>query len=266
MVNTYDKTQIVINIPIKQIKPNPYQPRKFFDTTSVSELARSIREYGILQPVSVRRLGKETYELVAGERRLRAAELADLSSIPAILVEISDNDSAVLAIIENVQRKNLGFFEEAEAYYHLIKDHKMTQEQISQKTGKKQSTIANKLRLRNLSDTVKKIITENSLTERHARALLKVPDERMRLEVLKKVIERDLNVTETERYIDEEIKKLISKRRSEPIKKSLRETDYRIALNTIKKAVDMVKSAGVKTRTRQIEYDDYYEYVIKINK
>lgn len=266
MVNTYDKSLKIMNIPIKAIKPNPYQPRKFFDITSVSELARSIREYGILQPISVRQLGKNSYELVAGERRLRAAELADMSTVPAILVNVTDNDSAVLAIIENVQRKNLDFFEEAEAYYRLIKYHKMTQEQISQKTGKKQSTIANKLRIRNLSDTVKRLITENNLTERHARALLKVPDEKMKLDVLKAVIEKNFNVAETEHYIEEEIRKIITKHNAAPRKKIIRDTDYRIALNTIKKAVDMVKNAGLKTRTKQIEHEKYYEYVIKINK
>ena len=266
MVNTYDKSQKIMNIPIKSIKPNPYQPRRFFDITSVSELAKSIREYGILQPVSVRKLGRNSYELVAGERRLRAAELADMTTVPAILIKVSEDDSAILAIIENVQRKNLDFFEEAEAYHSLIKYHKMTQEQISQKTGKKQSTIANKLRLRNLSTTVKTIITENNLTERHARALLKVPDEKMKLDILKVIIGKNLNVAETERYISEEIKKAITKQKLAPCKKAKRETDYKIALNTIKKAIDMVKNTGLKTRTKQIEHDKYYEYVIKINK
>ena len=266
MVNTYDKEQKVINIPTKAVMPNPYQPRKFFDVTSVSELARSVREYGILQPISVRQLGKDKYELVAGERRLRAAEIAEMNEIPAIIVEASDKDSAVLAIIENVQRKDLGFFEEADAYYHLIKYHNMTQEQISQKTGKKQSTIANKLRLRNLSDTVKTIIVENGLTERHARALLKVPDERMRLDVLKAVIEKDMNVAETERCIDEKIKSIVFRKKAQPKKITAGETDYRLAFNTIKKAVDLVKSSGIKARARRIEHESFFEYVIKINK
>ena len=142
----------------------------------------------------------------------------------------------------------------------------MTQEEVSLKTGKKQSTIASKLRLRNLSDTVKHIIVENGLTEGHANALLKAPDEKMRLDILKKVIERDLNVAATQQLIDDEIRKIITKKRVVEKKKSVGVTDYRVAVNTIKKAIDMVKGAGVRTRTRQIEYDDYYEYVIKINK
>lgn len=266
-VITYENTDRVLSIPVGSIKPNPYQPRKFFDVTSVSELAKSIQEYGVLQPITVRRLRAGTYELIAGERRLRAAEIAGLSVIPAILMNVTDDDSAVLALIENIQRRDLTFFEEAEAYYNLMRDHDLTQEQIAKKTGKKQSTIANKLRIRKLSPTVKNIIEENGLTERHARLLLKVPEETMRLDMLKKILEKNLSVAAAESLVDEEIKKLITKRPpSVSVPKSAGVTDYRIFLNTIKKALDMVKDAGVQAKTRQKEYDGYYEYVIRIKK
>lgn len=262
MTYTEDNSK-VLNIPIRAILPNPYQPRHFFDLVSLKELSKSIKAYGILQPIAVRRICAGEYELVAGERRLRAAELAGLDAVPAIVVDVSDDDSAMLALIENIQRKDLNFFEEAEAFYHLIKEHGLTQEQLSQKIGKKQSTIANKIRLLKLSQKLRQIILQNDLTERHARALLKLPQQD-RPAVLDYIIEKNLSISETEKYINEYITGNIAKRN---IKfKGIEKTDYKIFLNTIKKALELVRQAGVTAKTKQIEHDDCYEYIIKISK
>ena len=262
MSNTEENTK-VLNIPIKAILPNPYQPRRFFDLLSLGELSKSIKAFGIIQPLAVRRLCAGEYELVAGERRLRAAEIAGLTTVPAIVVDVSDNDSAMLALIENIQRKDLNFFEEGEAFYHLIVEHGLTQEQLSQKIGKKQSTIANKLRLLKLPAQLRQIILQNDLSERHARALLKLP-ERDRPQVLEYVVSRNLNIAETEKYVDDFICGKINHRTIDF--KKINKSDYKIFLNTIKKALDLVRQAGVITKTKQIEHDDCFEYVIRISK
>ena len=199
--------KIVIQIPIEEIVPNPYQPRRVFSEKSLEELKNSIESYGVLQPITVRKKN-EKFELVAGERRLRAAKLANLKTIPAIVHEVSDETSAVLALLENLQREDLNFIEEAEAYYNLINDHKFTQEELAKRMGKKQSTIANKLRLLKLSEKVRTLCLENNLTERHARALLSLPDEKLQLKVVKKVIANSLNVKKTEELINTELLKL----------------------------------------------------------
>ena len=167
----------VIEVETNKIKPNPYQPRKSFDNTSINELADSIKEYGIIQPICVRKSKWGTYELVAGERRLRACQSLNMEKVPCIISDINDNDSAIVALVENLQRKDLTFFEESEAYFHLITEHSLTQEEVAKRVGKNQSTVANKLRLLKLSKEVKKIIKESNLTEGHARALLYISDE-----------------------------------------------------------------------------------------
>lgn len=258
-----EDNQQVLNIPIGAIIPNPYQPRRFFDLLSLKELSVSIKEYGVLQPVIVRRLCAGEYELVAGERRLRAAELAGIESIPAIVFDISDNNSAIFALIENIQRKDLNFFEEAEAFNHLIQEHGLTQEQLSQKVGKKQSTIANKLRLLKLSPQLRQTLLQNDLSERHARALLKLPD-RDRPEVLDYIVEKGLGIIGAEKYILDYISGNINHRNIEF--KRINHSDYKIFLNTIKRAVELVRQSGVITKTKQVEHDDCYEYIIKINK
>ena len=197
----------VMEIPIENIVPNPYQPRKIFSQTALEELSSSIKVYGILQPITVRQKD-DKYELIAGERRFRAAKLANLQAVPAIINNMSDESSAVLALLENLQREDLNFMEEAEAYYNLINDHKFTQEELAKRMGKKQSTIANKLRLLKLSDKVRILCLENNLTERHARALLSLPNEELQLKVVKKVIANSLNVKKTEELINTELLKL----------------------------------------------------------
>ena len=260
----------ILNISLARIKPNPYQPRKHFDTVEVEELANSIRQYGILQPIIVRRTRTGEYELIAGERRFRASAMLRLDTIPAIVRDISDDDSAVVALIENLQRSDLSFFEEAESYRYLIRERGFTQEQISIKVGKRQSTVANKMRLLNLPDEVRRAIVRSTLTERHARALLKLPGEEYQLRAINKITEENLNVAATEKYVDGVLETILAKAEREEMKKAsvtaVRTKDYRIFLNTIKKALDMVKKEGITAKTRQIENDGYYEYIIRIDK
>lgn len=262
-----ERVNVVTRIPIDSIRPNPYQPRKFFDAIAIEELADSIREYGVIQPITVRALGQGSYELVSGERRLRASKAAELSEIPAIVMEIDEDDSAVIALIENLQRKDLNFFEEAEGYYYLLTEHGFTQEQLSKKIGKRQSTIANKTRLLKLPLQIRKMILESGLTERHARALLKIGDEELQIKVLQKIIDKQLNVSAAEAYIESELYRFLENRQLKSLRdKKATDKDFRIFLNTIKRALDMVKTAGVKAKTKQVEYDKYYEYIIRIDK
>lgn len=235
-------------LPIDQIKANPYQPRKFFDRISLEDLAKSIKEYGIMQPISVRLVNGYSYELVAGERRLRASKIAGLETIPAIIVNICDQDSAVLAIIENLQRQNLNYLEEAEGFQNLIHDYSFTQEMLAEKIGKSQSTIANKLRILRLPIEVKTQLIENNLTERHARALLKLDCEKTQLKVIEKIVKEELTVKKTEDYIETLIKSnddtLIEK--APQIKRKFLK-DVRIMTNTIKQLADGMNNSGLKT-------------------
>lgn len=253
----------VISLPINYIIQNSYQPRKYFNQDALIELSESIREYGVLQPISVRRNG-ERYELVAGERRLRASQLAGLSEIPAIIVDITDSESAVLALIENLQREDLNYIEEAEGYYNLIKDHGFTQDELAGRIGKKQSTIANKLRILKLSDKVKNILLRGNLTERHARALLKLPNEEMQLKVLEQIIKKNMNVKKTEELIERELEKL-----REPEGESDNKLKYRwsinprIITNTLKQIMD---KNGIEAEYRHREKEDFLEIIVKIPK
>lgn len=197
----------ILNLHVDEIFPNTYQPRKFFNEEALAELSASIKEHGIIQPITVRKRG-EKFELVAGERRWRAARMAELERVPCNVIEITDTESAEIALLENLQREDLNFIEEAEAYFNLINDHKFTQEALANRMGKKQSTIANKLRLLKLSNKVRLLCLENKLTERHARALLTLPNEELQLKVVGKVIKNSLNVKKTEELINAELLKI----------------------------------------------------------
>ncbi|MEE1195061.1 MAG: ParB/RepB/Spo0J family partition protein, partial [Phascolarctobacterium sp.] len=180
----------VVKVPIEQIFPNPYQPRKTFDDEALQDLASSIAEYGVLQPLLVAPAEDGRYLLIAGERRLRASRLAKLNEVPVIISEYSSQQIAEIALIENLQREDLHFLEEAEGYEQLMEQFHLTQEAMAARVGKKQSTIANKLRLLRLSSDVRKLLVEHELSERHARALLKIEDEAQRMEVLDTIIKR----------------------------------------------------------------------------
>lgn len=253
-------------IPVESIRPNPYQPRKDFDKKSLEELSQSIKSFGLIQPISVRRLKNHNYELVAGERRLRASELAELKEIPAIIVDYKDNESAMIALIENLQREDLNFIEEAEGYSNLITDHGFTQQQLAEKMGKSQSTIANKLRLLKLPHEIKKDLLEHNLTERHGRALLKLSDDNLKREVLNKVIENELNVNKTEALVSNILDDLTKEDEKEDKQNIKGLISTRIYINTIKKAYDMIKESGVDAQYKEKDKGEFIELTIQIPK
>jgi len=266
-----EKNEDVKNITylnIDLIRPNPYQPRKQFTKGALEELCESITQYGVLQPINVRKISSNHYELVAGERRLRAAIMAGLKEIPAIIINITDNDSAVLALIENLQREDLNYLEEAEGYNNLINEHGFTQEELAQKIGKSQSTVANKIRLLRLPPLVKKILTDNNLTERHGRALLKLHDEQLQLKVLRLVCERGLNVKKTEELIERVIDKYLKPGKDKPVEKKVTKSikDIRIFINTIRQAIDLMKKSGINAKAAQIDRGEYIEFIVRVPK
>lgn len=249
-------------LPHELIKPNPHQPRVRFDYNELEGLACSIRANGMLQPINVRALEDGNYELISGERRLRAARMVGMAKIPSIVMNVSDEQSALFAIIENVQRQNLDFFEEAVAIERLMTVHGLSQEEIAKKLGKAQSTLSNKLRLLRLPEEMRDKIAYASLTERHARALLTIPDNSTRGRVLDIIIERHLTVAETERLISD-----IHRRRKSPKKPQTKVyKDMRIFLNTLNHAVNAIRKAGIEADTAKSETDEYFEYVIRISK
>ena len=257
--------KIVIQIPIEEIVPNPYQPRKVFSEKSLEELKNSIESYGVLQPITVRKKN-EKFELVAGERRLRAAKLANLKTIPAIVHEVSDETSAVLALLENLQREDLNFIEESLGYENLIKEHNFTQQQLAEKLGKNQSTIANKLRILKLPDTVKQYLIENGLTERHARALLKLPNEELMMDIVQKVVKLELTVKKTEKLINDTIESLKAEEEPEKKQNIKCSMSMKLYVNTLKQAYDAIINTGVDAKYNEIDKGDYLEVVVKIPK
>lgn len=263
-----DSLKNIVYVDIDSIRPNPYQPRKQFNKAALDELCESIIQYGVLQPINVRKISNNSYELVAGERRLRAAKLAGLKQIPAIIMDVDDNNSAVMALIENLQREDLNYMEEAEGYNNLITEHGFTQEELAQKIGKSQSTIANKIRLLKLPPLVKKILADNNLTERHARALLKLHDEQLQLKVLKIVCERGLNVKKTEELIERAIEKYTRAKNEDTVERKTTRSikDIRIFVNTIRQAIDTMKKSGVNAKAAQLDRGDYVEFIVRIPK
>lgn len=251
----------VVNLPMHSISPNPHQPRKHFDAISLKELSASIEEFGVIQPISVRRID-DGYEIIAGERRYRAAENIGLREIPAIIMNADDHKSALLALLENLQREDLCFFEIAEGYQKLIREQGMTQDDLAKKLGKSQSTIANKLRLLRLSPRVKKMIRDFSLTERHARALLNIPDEERQLAAVRTICRQRLNVQQSE----ELVRQILSAEKSVPTQKVKIPTlkDVRIFTNTVKHALDLMRENGVDADMQKNDFDWGVEYVIKV--
>lgn len=229
-------------IPINAVRPNPQQPRRSFDETALRELADSISAYGILQPLTVRDRGG-VYELVAGERRLRAARIAGLREVPCLIAEVGEEDAALLALIENLQRRDLDYMEEAAAIARLIRRYGLSQQQAAEKLGKSQPTIANKLRLLRLSAPVIDCLRQYGLTERHARTLLRLTDPEQQLAAARHIGKRSLNVAQTEQYID----RLTAENRTEPPRR--RPTyiikDVRLFLNSVERGVRLMQSAGV---------------------
>lgn len=237
----------VVKVPIDKIFPNPYQPRKNFDDAALEDLSASIAQYGVLQPLLVSPAEDGRYMLIAGERRLRASKMAKLAEVPVIISEYTSQQIAEIALIENLQREDLHYLEEAEGYEKLMNQFHITQEAMAARVGKKQSTIANKLRLLRLSAPVRKVLMDAELSERHARALLKLPDDEKRLEVLETIVAKNLSVRQTEEYIN----KLLDGKSEEKRKRMVIVNDVRIYLNSIKQVVDAVKTAGIPVAMEQ---------------
>ncbi|UTR12378.1 nucleoid occlusion protein [Evansella sp. LMS18] len=256
-----DKEQ-VHEIPVSEIKPNRFQPRTVFQEEKIEELAQTIKTHGIIQPIVVREQDGQ-YEIIAGERRWRAVQTLGWENIPAIIKNFNDSQTASVALIENLQREGLTSIEEAAAYAKLIEIHNLTQESLAQRLGKGQSTIANKLRLLNLPQSVQEALLDRSITERHARALIGLKEAEQQEKVLNKILTDELNVKQTEEFI----KKLKEDKpkKKKPIRKSVSK-DTRLAMNTIRKSVDMVVQTGLDIDTAEEEHDDYYQFTIRIPK
>lgn len=257
----------VLYVPQNEIRPNPFQPRKTFNDDSLQELAASIREFGILQPLVARTTG-HGLELIAGERRLRASKLAGLAAVPIIVRSISDKEMAELAMIENLQREDLHFLEEAEGYQQLISQFGLTQEEMARRVGKNQSTIANKLRLLKLEPDVRGNLREYNLTERHARALLKLDSPDLQRQTLQLIKEKGLNVRETENAIEEIVETISREKEAEQPKRNVIRLikDVRIFINTINNLAADMKKAGLSVIMKQEQDNDYVTITMKIPK
>lgn len=252
----------IILIPQEDIYPNPNQPRSRFDFDELEGLAQSIRQNGIIQPIAVRVNASGNYELISGERRLRASRLVGISLIPCIIMEASDEKSALFALIENMQRSDLGFFEEASAIEKLIVDFNMSRDDVCRKLGKAAPTISNKLRLLKLPEDVRLKITQDGLTERHARALLRLPTRAQLDRALSIISDRRLNVAESEKLIDQMLS--ADKSSKKPTVKLFK--DVRIFVNTLNHAVDTMRRAGIEADSAKSETDEYIEYIVRIPK
>ena len=252
----------VTYVPMDKIAANPSQPRKYFKDEALEELSGSIKEYGVLQPILLRDDGK-AYTIIAGERRYKAAKLAGLEKIPAIIKTMDSREVALIALVENVQREDLNFLEEARAYKRLMDDFGLTQVEIAEKMNKKQSTISNKIRLLSLPDEIQSSILENNLTERHARALLKLGDEEDRKQVIKRIIQNNLNVKQTEKLIEE-----ISQKKEVALRKKnkINYISYKIYLNTLRKAFNQIKEMEKNAIFEQEDKGEYLEVKIILPK
>jgi ParB family transcriptional regulator, chromosome partitioning protein len=256
-------TENVLAIDLDRIRPNPFQPRREIAEEKISELAQSIKSCGLIQPIVVRRVGNG-YQIVVGERRYLACRNLGWKKIAASVKTLSDNAMATIALIENLQRENLNYIEEAMGYTNLMKSFNLTQEQLAQRLGKSQSTIANKIRLLKLSDSIRAKLLQNGLTERHARALLRLDSEEAQLKMLYEITERGLTVSQAEKRIDR-IQETRGERkangRSKPIVR-----DMRIVLNTIREAVSMMHSSGLYPEVDETVEPDYIEVTIRLTK
>lgn len=255
-LKTYMETGRVVFLPAKSIRPNPAQPREIFQEESLEELAQSIRHHGILQPLSVRRTGN-SYELIAGERRLRAGILAGLTEIPCIIMNMDDKESGMAALLENLQRQDLDFIEEAKGILLLMDKFAMSQEQAAKLLGKSQSAIANKLRLLRHTEPVLKAIRQYNLTERHARALLKLPSEPQKLQAIAVIAKLNMNVARAERYIES----LLSQPENKPPK-----ANVGAFLNNLNQTLAKIQLSGIPAVSERRETDSQIVLTITIPK
>ena len=250
----------VLYLPTARIRPNPMQPRKHFDTGGLQELAGSIRQYGVLQPLTVRKAGG-AYELVAGERRLRAARLAGLTEVPCLLADVDEEASGMLALVENLQRRDLDYIEEAEGLQKLMQQYHLSQEQAARRIGKSQSAVANKLRILHHPPSVLQALRENHLTERHARAALRLPESR-RTPALEKMARDKLSVRQADRLVDQ---MLAAPGSPSPCRRTIPMVrDVRFFVNTLQHAVDLMTQKGIAATTHCDKHDGCLEYIVRI--
>ncbi|MGN1119743.1 MAG: ParB/RepB/Spo0J family partition protein [Oscillospiraceae bacterium] len=263
-----EPTQKIVMLETALLRPNRSQPRKEFDECALRQLSDSIKENGMLQPVCVRKNGA-LYEIISGERRTRAAKLAGLCEIPCIVMNVDDEKSAVLALIENIQRKNLNYFEEALAIEKLISVYGLTQETAAERLGKAQSTIANKLRLLRFSDEERSLLSSENISERQARALIRISDESLRMRTLQKVVEKKLNLEQTEKLVADiiEEKPLTTREKHSTgkMKKLMKQFPQppRLYMNSINNLIKQMRDAKIPCETQSEKKDGYYEYIIR---
>ncbi|MCR6524774.1 nucleoid occlusion protein [Lysinibacillus capsici] len=261
----------VIKLPIDQIVPNRFQPRTIFDDEKIEELSRTIHTHGVIQPIVVRKTSDNQYEIIAGERRYRAMKKLQWTEVPAIVRNLTDKETASIALIENLQREELTAIEEAVAYQKLLELHELTQEALAQRLGKGQSTVANKLRLLRLPDEVQQAILKRKISERHARALIAIKDQPLQLEILQLAIENDWNVRQLEEQIQAILHPVVAEqeesipKKAKPKRKAISK-DVRIALNTIKQSLTMVTKSGITVKTEEEDTEEYYQITVKIPK
>lgn len=259
----------LVEVNVASIHPNPYQPRATFDEDSIAELAQSIQQVGLLQPLLVRKVD-DGYELVAGERRLRAVTSLGMEKVACIVQQdIEDESSAMMALIENLQREDLHYLEEAQCYQKLLETYGLTQEELANRLGKSQSSIANKLRLLKLSDEVKAAMTEKRLSERHARALLKLTDDKQRLDAVERIAEKGLSVKETEQMVEKTLNKAYDEKQdgAKPRPKLMRIVrDYRLFMNTINQAVNQLRESGMTVEVEQSDRADGVDIKISVTR
>lgn len=247
----------LVQIPADEIRPNRAQPRCTFDEDGLRSLAESIKQNGLLQPVCVRKV-VGGYELIAGERRLRACRMAGMTAIDAIVFSAYEQDSAVIAMMENLQRENLHYMEEAEGYQNLIRDHGLSQDELARRLGKNQSTIANKMRILKLPLTVKRMLLQYNLTERHARALLRLHDEEMQIKIVNVIVQQNLNVKATEDLVERTLSRMYGIEAEEPTKTGKISgfvRDTRLFVNSIKTVVRQMSDAGLAPKFDSSESD-----------
>ncbi|KRG17098.1 nucleoid occlusion protein [Lederbergia galactosidilytica] len=252
----------VRHIPTLKIVPNRFQPRTIFNEEKIEELARTIRTHGIIQPIVVREIEDDQFEIIAGERRYRAIQSLGWTEVPAIIKNLSDTETASVALIENLQREELTPIEEAIAYGKLLDIHNLTQEALAQRLGKGQSTVANKLRLLKLPEAIQEGLLQKKITERHARALIPLKDVEKQIQVMNLVIEKNLNVKQTEEQV---VKMLTQKEKPKKRRKAISK-DMRIAVNTIRQSLSMVTDSGINLDSEEEDFDEYYQITIKIPK
>ncbi|PFO03080.1 nucleoid occlusion protein [Bacillus sp. AFS076308] len=258
-----ERSEEIKKIPINQIIPNRFQPRTVFDEDKIEELSRTIHIHGIIQPIVVREFADNKYEIIAGERRWRAMKKLGWTEAPAIVKNLSDTETASVALIENLQREELSPIEEAIAYGKLLELHNLTQEALAQRLGKGQSTVANKLRLLKLPQPVQDALLSKVITERHARALIPLKDPEKQVALLAEVMERNLNVKQTE----ERVVRLLEQKNQQPKpKRKAFSKDMRIAVNTIRQSLSMVSDSGINLDSEEEEFDEFYQFTIRIPK